>query len=411
MIFFFRVISFIIPFHFLSTCYAQIEPLPNEFHTLLDSAKLEFEKEFEKQDYAKAVALLEHAIEIAPNHVEAKYFLGYAYSRLNAKDAKEMIDSDVNLTIKSSLQFEQINKISPKYEGELIVQDPYSKIASEWGALALGYCYKNKLDSAKWALKEGRKRGGFNDYMLNINKQVLSNCKRNTILITSGDFFIFSLLYLQMINGYRTDISVLDINLLNTVWYPQYLANYNITSFDTFIQDIDTIQYREWKDSTITIDDFSWVVKPSYNNHYLLRADIVLLSLLKENRFKKDISFTSGIDPNIILNLNNYLTNCLLVNKLTKTSDSHLQFRKFKKIARNTLKSSSLLNTNITDQVNLFNNFRYLIFKEINYYLELGKRKKAKKILQVLGTWANEELYPYNDNRAIKTLNYLRLLI
>lgn len=127
------------------------------FEELLMMGKMEFKKEVDLQNFALAAEYLQQAVNLKPENAEAHYFLGYAYSRLNSNDGKSMIDSDVKLTIKAIEQFETVIKLTPKYDGELVILDPYSKITAEWGSLAMSYWHKNIPDSAKWAFSEGKK--------------------------------------------------------------------------------------------------------------------------------------------------------------------------------------------------------------------------------------------------------------
>ena len=126
-----------------------------EFETLLNNAKEEFKRiedldreEYDDYDFSYLVNNLEKAVQINPEHTEARYFLGYAYSRLNSSDGRVIVDQNTELTIKTSEQFEKINELSPKYSGEIIALDPYSKISAEWGTLALKFINEQKKDSA-----------------------------------------------------------------------------------------------------------------------------------------------------------------------------------------------------------------------------------------------------------------------
>lgn len=155
----------------VSTVFSQ----DNEFDKFLANGKAEFNKDFDKQNYAMAVEDLEKAVKLKPDNAEAHYFLGYAYSRLNTKDGKGMFQLSLALTLKSSKEFETVNKLEPKYIGESLVLDPYSKLTSEWGSQAMSYWNNNNADSAIWAFKEGKKRGGFGEFFLSTNKAILTS--------------------------------------------------------------------------------------------------------------------------------------------------------------------------------------------------------------------------------------------
>lgn len=392
-------LTFILAF-FFTISYSQVD----DFNTLIDSGKVEFRNEH----YSKAIEYFDGAVKLVPNNAEARYFLGYSYSRVNSQDGQSMIDMDLSMTIKASEQFEIVNELTPKYNGEIILLDPYTKISAEWGSMAMSYWHNNKSDSAIWAFKEGKRKGGFGEYILSINRKILDTCSKNAILISSGDIFTIPLWYLQIVEGYRNDISVVDISLLNASWYPTYLSKNDIVSFDLPNEILDTINYCAWSDSTISINSFSWTVKPSYYEQYILRGDRIFLSLLKMNNFQRDVYFTKGFMEESRLSLQNYLKSLIISDKLEINNGGYNALKGYERSMEEILSLSKLVNKNSSDELRILDNFRFDIFNQTYSYLTTNNKQDAKRLIDILDKYASEIEYPYQDENAKKYIDNLR---
>jgi hypothetical protein len=163
-----------------------------------------------------------------------------------------------------------------------------------------------------------------------------------------------------------------------------------------------------WTDTTITINKFSWTVKPSYYDQYLLRGDRVFLSLLKENKFQRELYFTIGFMEASRLSLKDYLTSIVFVDKLSVFDKSKLSYKDYKKAISSALILSSQINLNSQDEIRLLDNFRYDLFRNVNDYLNNNDKKKAKELMRLLDEFADEKKYPYQDENGKNYADYLR---
>ncbi|MDF2454222.1 MAG: tetratricopeptide repeat protein [Cytophagaceae bacterium] len=384
------------------------------FESLLGKGKAEFKKDFEEQDYAMAASYLKKAVTLEPENAEAHYFLGYAYSRLNSKDGRSMIDMDLQLNKRCSDEFEQVIQLTPKYTGELVVLDPYSKLTSEWGSMAMCYLKHDKLDSAVWAFNEGKRRGGFGEFFLAVNRRILSQCSKKAILMTSGDNITIPLWYLQLVENYRADVTVIDVGLLNTTWYPQLLKSKYHVSFDQPQVVIDTLEYVHWKDSMVFVrnkyayKDFSWTVKPTIYEEYLQRSDQLFLSILKANEFESDVYFTIGFAENDYMGLNDYLYPMILLDQVNVNNKKEYDFATYLSEMKNSLDLIKTMNLNSTDQFNFVEQLRYNLLIHVDKSHKASRKKEVMQLLKLLDTYLPDQKFPYPSDETKKYVNYLR---
>jgi len=370
------------------------------FDTLLNRAKAEFKRDSDMASYRVAVEKFEQVVALRPDNAEAHYFLAYSYARSNTQDASTDPGMKLSLVIKASEQLEKTIQLSPAYTGENIILDPYSKLTSEWGAMALSCVTNHKIDSAIWVLKEGKRRGGFDDFILSQCRMVFNSCSRNSTLFTSGDNYFFPMLYLQLVEKMRLDISVMDTGLINTKWFPRLLMENGSVQFDLKEPALDTIDYKAWSDSTISIPVsgtgkyFSWVVKPSYQNNYILRSDRILLSFLKENKFKRDIYFTQGYRIDEILSLEEKFLELPVVYKVNALDEPQPTNEKFIADFKSLMMDLRPANKNAPDELVTIACIRYTLYTRINRYLDNGDKDGAKALVNLLNNYLPAKDYP-----------------
>ena len=274
-------------------------------------------------DYREAYRILQEEVHKAPDSASLHYFLGYTIDRLNAEDGKTLYLADQQKTILASEQFELVNRLEPTYKGPFVSLDPYSKIASIWGSLAMSYWYNNQTDSVMWAFKEGKRRGGFREAVLDYCRNLLNSCDSSALLFTYGDNLSFSAWYLQQVEQLRTDITVVDVNLIHASWYPKLLKRDGLLDIGFSAEQLDTLSYINWSSRLIQIThptqpglSLKWVLKPIYMNQYLLSGDRVMLDIIRRNFFKRPVYFNRNSDSSYNLFLGDYLRNEGLVQHL-----------------------------------------------------------------------------------------------
>jgi hypothetical protein len=376
---------------------------------IVDSGKYEFKLQAKKDtaDYSKAYRILTNQVKLNPKNAEFRYFLGYAIDRLNADDGKGMFQLKKEMTIKASEQFEEVNRLEPVYKGELFILDPYAKLTSIWGSLAEAYLNRKVIDSAKWSFSEGKKRGGFIEPILEFNRQLLNSCDSNAILVTYGDNITIPIWYLQTIENYRTDITVVDANLVNTIWYPKYLKaerNLKISFSDAVI---DTIEYKQWQSQQVTVVNpidttqvFSWELRPTYMDNYILKGDRILFDIFQQNYFTRPIYFNNNSDSSYNLFLSPYLVDEGLVNRVTTkifdyktnvvTVSKNLYNYNIDKVKKDDIVKSR-------DAAIVLNGFRWSYFNNVYHLVTQANYKKAKELIKLMNEKFKTDKLPFTS--------------
>jgi hypothetical protein len=385
----------------LFVCYINAATAQNGDSYLI-LGKLEFRKEYDSADYTKAVNYLTKAVELKPKNAEAHYYLAYALDRSVSKSGEFMLAANTQNTLKTSYHLEEAIKLSPKFKGELVVLDPYAKLHAIWGSLALKYEHDGKLDSAKWAMAEGKRRGGYRTYFIEQARLLLDMCTPDAILVTSGDNVFFPLKYLQLAEGYRTDVSVVDGGLMHSIWYPRMLLEKKIVPFDMPIEELDSITYHEWLPTEIIIPfgnsgkKVSWILKPAYMEYYLLRGNFVVLRMLKANAFKRDVFITAQpVEDRLSLDDNAQFL-ALLSQVVPKLENHTIPPQLFKAI------SLSKIDHNSTDEEKMVVAIRYNALMLAYWLAKEDQVKEARRIVNEVNKNIPAKKFPLDEgDRAL----------
>ena len=325
---------------------------------------------------------LEHSASIENENPELYFILGklYDYLLLSKNNG-----SNISLTVpknnyakKQSSYFEKVLKIDPYFDFSTMKNLPQnfsgidvrSNIASIWSELSNAYKYNGKFDSAKVALQIGYDRGGFDSPITEYCKNILISCDQNAILFTNGDNDTYPLWYLQDIEKVRTDVTVINLSLLNASWYVKQLRDSQMEPFNLFsISDdkIDKISssLQRWEEKKIRVpvkNDpknekgfIEWELKPTYQGEALRVQDMMVLYAINESLDNRPIYFSTTVSENNRLDLDQLLS---IEGLVFKISTHKTEKYNIKKINDNLLEKYTYESTKNVDYLDMESSLR-----------------------------------------------------
>jgi len=314
---------------------------------------------------------------------------------------------------KASAEFEKVLELDPNYDTPILVLTPRAKISSEWGVLAFVYLTRGQDDSAKWALGEGRRRGGFTPFLCKYYSGLLNSLESNALYFSYGDEIFMYALYLQLIEHVREDVLVLNTEMQQVRWATIYYEHRNPQLYSSKAIAADTIKYVKWSTKEVKIPvpnlgSFTWAVEPASHEKYLLRSHLLLLDILTNNAFRRPVYFEDGTPETAALGLKQLATTDFLTLRLHPTGDSGLQprfFESMKSFPINIVSEAHMNNKEERDRVLTLRS--YLMFG-IHKLDEAGRNAEAKSAFQSMVRSIPESVFPYEDEEQTNFVAAMR---
>jgi len=370
------------------------------------------EQYFNNNQYNQAAEFLEEQLFTDPGNQELHYYLGQTYKVLACDDGSKMNYINPELAIRSAAHFKRAIEISPGYKGKQFVVGPYSKLQSEWGSLAFKFLFDGKIDSAKWAFETGQADGGFYPAIMEYNKNIMVSCKPNAILFTNGDNDTYPMWFLQFIDGYRKDITIVNLSLLNVPWYiKQVINNYptgtNNLKLNLSDEEIDKLSPKLWEDKNVTlpVDDplnkkgtLEWMIIPTLEEKAIRVQDIMVMEILESNNWERPIYFSTTVSNVNKIGLEEYLSLEGLVYRLEtykqdmnpEQLESNMEIYTYETIDDHHIK-------NVPEIAGLLLNYRACYARLASHFLDEGNSDKAKTVLEKMNDKIPGEKVPYNN--------------
>ncbi|MDP4220614.1 MAG: hypothetical protein Q8896_09260 [Bacteroidota bacterium] len=195
-----------------------------------------------------------------------------------------------------------------------------------YGTRCCWWLKHGEYEKAVAEMAHGKAEGGYTPAQIELCRLMMDFCDTGSILFTAGDDDTFSAMYLQMVEGYRPDLSVINTSLACMKWYDELflgkprngftpvkvrMTKKQLDSLDLtngiFAEKVPDRLYTDVSEPTrkrlhrelgIDVADRAEICFPVYRlyegRHYTLAADIFIASVLQENKWKRRVFFSSG---------------------------------------------------------------------------------------------------------------------
>jgi hypothetical protein len=288
--------------------------------------KQQSRKEFNLGRYRQAIEYARQATEADPTDAEAWYLRGWSLHYL-CFDSRPL-SGLTRATTDSVISFlEKATSLDPK------LGDAHYSIGACYGNMVLDELGEGNVKQAVADLRAARAHGGFPDWVLEYDRQILKQCAPNAILLGGSDDIVAGIAYLQLVEHERPDVSAFFAQITHGPW--GLTAKYGVPGaiapapISWSRQQLLSMHSYKWKTDTLFVPVssealkslgiagpdtvFEWEVKPDPGHG--LPCDVALLmDIIETNRWRRPIYFAQWYPMD--MDIDNCIQDCGLVQRL-----------------------------------------------------------------------------------------------
>jgi tetratricopeptide (TPR) repeat protein len=218
----------------------------------------------------EALPLFEQAVAKNKNNTEAHAWLAETYRRLGKKDeavkmARRTIALDPCNSFAHTVLADDYNPMYSTWESansdstwthlqKAVACD--STDGNAWMSLWSEAIRRGELPVMKRALHSAVKSDFFTKAVLAYGRWMLRHLPEQALLVTNGDMDTYPAVALQEVEGFRTDVAVVNRSLLNTTWYARFIRDHNNLALPFPDSQLDSLNaYKDQQGNLITVSD------------------------------------------------------------------------------------------------------------------------------------------------------------
>jgi tetratricopeptide (TPR) repeat protein len=304
---------------FVPAAYAEAEA---------DSLKLQAVEAYKAGRYPAAVSLMQQAVAESPDDAETCFRLGW-YLHYLSYDSRPL--SGFSLKISDQV----LSHLARAVELDPSLGNARYFTGAEYGVRAREALRTGNIEKAEAEFRAGRSKGGFPDWMIEYGRNVFKACKQDAILFTGGDAETNPIEYLQLVEGYRCDVTVVPMALLDVPWFGRLLqdglehavvpapiswSDAQLASMRPYKWQACTLQMPRGSDESSAGAIMSWYVEPDLSTGektFLSAGKALLIDIIETNAWLRPVYFSVGIPLPQLAGLKPYLQLCGLAHELS----------------------------------------------------------------------------------------------
>jgi tetratricopeptide (TPR) repeat protein len=278
-----------------------------------DSLKVKAIALFEEANYPGAIECLQQALADSPDDADIYYYLGY-FTHYLCYDSVPLSGFGRAKSDEILRFLQRAVELDPKHGNARYF------IGAEYGARARDEMERGNIEGVIEQFRLGRQSGGYPDWMLEFGRNVLRSCARHAILFAGGDADTNAIQYLQWVEGYRTDVTVIPWASLERPSSVALLKKgvggiVEPAPISWSDQQIESMHPYKWKKNTIRIPipeavgqaygetqtTVEWELSPDLARGdvlaYLSAGRAVFADIVVTNRWQRPVYFSTGCSP------------------------------------------------------------------------------------------------------------------